>query len=129
MSGSQRLNLALRVGLEVGILAYWGFTSGEGAAAKILLGLGAPILGFGFWGAVDFHQAGRAAEWLRLAQELAISALAALALCGAGQQALGIARIALSLLYHALLYAAGERLLERPGPGPAEGTQANPPNR
>jgi hypothetical protein len=41
--------------------------------------LGAPLVGFGFWGAVDFHQAGRFAEPLRLIQELAISALAAVA--------------------------------------------------
>jgi len=33
----------------------------------------------GFWGAVDFHQAGRLAEPLRLVQELAISGLAAVA--------------------------------------------------
>ena len=115
MTPSQRLNLALRVCLEVGIvaaLAYWGIETGESTLAKALLGIGAPLVGFGIWGAVDFRGAGRAAEPLRLAEELAISALAALALLAAGQPALAIALAALSLLYHALVRASGERLLK-----------------
>lgn len=72
----------------------------------------APTVGFGLWGAVDFHQAGRLAEPLRLVQELAISGLAAVALYLTGQHGLGIARGALSLVSHTLVYATGDRLLK-----------------
>ena len=60
MTTFERLNLALRVLMETGIvvaLAYWGVHTGDSTAAKILLGVGAPVLGFGFWGAVDFRWA------------------------------------------------------------------------
>lgn len=114
MSLLQRLNLTLRALLEASVvlgLAYWGVHTGDSAAGKVLLGLGAPVLGFGFWGAVDFRQAGRAAEPLRLTQELAISALAAVALYAAGQPAAALALAALSIVYHGLVYASGARLL------------------
>ena len=81
MTAMQRFTLALRVLMEAGVvvgLAYWGARTGEGAAAKILLGVGAPVLGFGLGGAVDFHRT-RLAELLRLIQELAVSGLAAVA--------------------------------------------------
>ena len=114
MTAVQRLNLTLRVLMEVGVvvgLAYWGIHSGGGAAAKIVLGVGAPAVGFGFWGAVDFHRS-PLAEPLRLVQELVISGLAAVAWYAAGQHVLGIALGALSIAYHALVYASGERLLK-----------------
>jgi hypothetical protein len=123
MSPLQRLNLTLRALLEMSVvvaLAYWGFRAGDGAAGKILLGVGAPVLGFGFWGAVDFRQAGQLAEPLRLTQELAISAVAAAALLAAGQPGLAIALAALSVVYHGLVYASGARLL---APPPAESRQ------
>ena len=84
--------LVLRVLMEAGIVAafaYWGYRAGAGTGMKILLAAGAPALGFGFWGAVDFRQAGRLAEPLRLLQELAISGLAAVAVYAAGQHVLG----------------------------------------
>ena len=120
MSPLQQLNLTLRALLEAGVvvgLAYWGIHLGDDVGERVLLGFGAPILGFGFWGAVDFRQAGRLAEPLRLAQELLVSGLAALALYAAGQVALGIALAALSIVYHGLVYASGARLLapERAG--------------
>lgn len=61
---------------------------------------------------MDFHQAGRFAEPLRLAEELIISGLAAAALYAAGQHILGGALGGLSLGYHALVYLQGERLLK-----------------
>ena len=67
----------------------------------------------GFWGAVDFHQAGRLAEPLRLVQELAISGLAAVAVYAAGQHILGWFLGLASISYHALVYAQGSRLLKR----------------
>jgi len=111
MSGVERINLALRGVMELGVvwgLAYWGYRSG-GA----LLALGAPLIGFGFWGGVDFHQAGRAAETMRLLQELAISGLAAAGFYVAGSRTLGWTLAAISLLHHALVYATGNRLLKR----------------
>jgi Protein of unknown function (DUF2568) len=111
---TEALNLTLRALLELGVvvgLGYWGFAAGSGAVAKLVLGIGAPALLFGFWGAVDFHQA-RRGEQLRLAQELTISILAAVALYAAGARALGVALAGLSIVYHASVYLSGERLLK-----------------
>ena len=98
----------------VGVFACWGYEAGPGTGMKILLTVGAPALGFGFWGAVDFHQAGRLAEPLRLLQELAISGLAAAALFTAGQHLLGWVLGLVSVVYHALVYLQGGRLLRHP---------------
>lgn len=114
MSAVERLNLMLRVLLELGVvaaLAYWGIHTGAGTAAKVVLGVFAPVVGFGFRGAVDFHRA-RHAKALRLLQELAVSGVAAGALFGAGAHALGIALAGVSIAYHALVYASGARLLK-----------------
>jgi Protein of unknown function (DUF2568) len=112
--------LVLRALMEAGIVAgfaWWGYRAGAGTGMKILLAVGAPALGFGFWGVVDFHQAGRLAEPLRLLQELAISALAAVAVYATGQHFLGWALGLLSVAYHALVYLQGGRLLKhRPSP-------------
>jgi len=96
----------------VAAFAFWGYQSGDTMIMKILFAIGAPLIGFGFWGVVDFHQVGRAAEPLRLIEELLISGLAAVALFTVGQQALGWALGVLSLVYHALVYLAGDRLLK-----------------
>jgi uncharacterized protein DUF2568 len=113
MSPVQKLNLMLRVLLEVGVVAafaYWGVHAGESTTGKILLGIGAPVVGFGFWGAMDFHRS-RHAEILRLMQELIISGLAAATTYAVGAHALAIALATLSIVYHALVYASGARLL------------------
>lgn len=124
MSAIQRLTLMLRVLLEVGVvaaLADWGLHTGDGTAGEILLAVLAPVVGFGFWGAVDFRGA-RHAETLRLLQELAVSGIAAAALFAAGGPALGIALAGLSIIYHALVYASGARLLKpRETPAPSGG--------
>ena len=109
------LNLSLRALMETGIvagLAYWGYHVGSGTGAKVVLAIAAPLLGFGFWGAVDFHQAGRAAEALRLLQELVVTGLVALALWSAGQPIFGVLMALVSVVYHALVYGRGERLLK-----------------
>jgi hypothetical protein len=120
MTPPQRLLLPLRVLMEIGVvaaLAFWGAHLGDSIMEKIALGVAAPALGFGFWGAIDFHQAGRLAEPLRLVQELTVSLLAALAWYSTGRHGLGIALGGLSIAYHALVYVQGERLLT-PSPGP-----------
>ena len=66
------------------------------------MAVGVPIVGFGFWGIVDFHQAGRLSEPLRPVEELIISGLAAAAFYIAGRQILGLALGMLSIVYHAL---------------------------
>ncbi len=107
--------VAMRAILEAGVvaaLATWGVAAGDGLAAEIGLGIAAPLIGFGFWGAVDFHQAGRWAEPLRLAQELVVSAVAAIAWYAAGQHTLGWMLAALSVAYHLLVPLTGRRLLK-----------------
>jgi hypothetical protein len=115
-----RLTLALRVTMEAAIvaaLAMWGYHVGPHTVSKVVLALAAPAIGFGIWGAVDFRQVGRFAETLRLAEELAISGLAALAWYAAGA-ALAI----VSLAYHGLVYLGGGRLLKpRPARQPSAG--------
>ncbi len=115
MSKRDSLNLSLRVLMEAGVVAafaYWGVHTGSNVGTKVLYGIAAPAIGFGFWGAVDFHQAGRYAEPVRLIQELSISGLASVACYSAGRHRLGIALALLSIVYHALVYASGTRLLK-----------------
>jgi Protein of unknown function (DUF2568) len=117
MKPASFVNLTLRVLTETGIvggLAYWGVRTGDTTAAKVLLGIGAPLIGFGIWGAVDFRGAARHAELLRLLEELAISAAACAALVASGRPAIGVALAGVSVAHHALVYAIGERLL-KPG--------------
>lgn len=110
-----RLDLFLRGTLEAGIIAAlgcWGITQGAGTAMRVVLGLAAPLVVFGIWGAIDFRGAGRAAEGLRLAEELLLSGVAAVALYAAGCRALARSLLALSVVHHALVYARGGRLLK-----------------
>ncbi len=109
-------NVGLRGFMEAGIVAafaFWGYKTGNSMAIKILLLIIAPVLGFGFWGAVDFHQAGDYAEYLRLTQELIISGLAAFALYIYSKYTLGWILAAVSIFHHALVYMLGEKLLKQ----------------
>lgn len=109
------ITLTLRVTMEAAVvvaLVWWGYQTGGNGAARVILAVIAPAVGFGIWGAVDFHQAGRYAEPLRLIEELLISGIAALALSAAGASALGWSLAGLSALYHVLVYVRGERLLK-----------------
>jgi uncharacterized protein DUF2568 len=128
MTAVQRVNLVLRVSVEVGVVvafADWGVHTGEGTVAKIVLAVAAPLVGFGFWGAVDFHRF-RLAERLRLIQELAISGLAAVAWYAAGRHILGSSLGALSIAYHAGVYASGQRLLNASREQPTGRSEAMP---
>ena len=109
------LNLALRAVMELGIiaaLAYWGYHAGNSRLTAIGLAILLPLIGFGFWGSVDFRRAGSPAEVLRLIQELAISGIAALALFNAGapiaESILGL----ISIAHHILVYILGGTLLK-----------------
>lgn len=115
------VTLVLRVLMETWVVAgfaWWGYQTGHTLLTSVLLAIAAPVIGFGIWGAVDFHQLGRAAELLRLVEELVLSGLAAVCLLVVGQAALGVGLGVLSLVYHVLVYAQGSRLL-KPPPVPA----------
>lgn len=111
-------NVALRGVMELGIviaLGYWGYHTGSSTVVKVALGIAAPLILFGFWGLVDFRNAGALSELLRLSQELVISGAAAVAVYTAGQHALGWALGLISIAHHSLVYVLGERLLEQSG--------------
>jgi Protein of unknown function (DUF2568) len=116
LSKAGSANLALRATMEAGVVAglgYWGYHTGSGWHGRAALAVVAPLAGFGFWGLVDFHRAGRYAEALRLCQEMAVSGLAAAALYVAGQRYLGLGLGLLSVAYHALVYVQGGALLAK----------------
>ncbi len=115
MEAVKWINVALRGVMELGIvvaLGWWGYGMGSSAATRWLFAIGAPAIGFGVWGLIDFRGAGAMAEWLRLGQELVISFGAAWAWLAAGRPYLGGALGALSIVHHALVYLTGERLLK-----------------
>ena len=119
MTALQKINLGLRVSLETGIvcaMSYWGYSIANGTAWKIVLAMVAPVLVYGFWGTVDFHQARRMSEPLRLTQELVISGLAAVAVYAAGAHAFAWALAFVSIAHHALVYTLGTRLLNATPP-------------
>ncbi len=113
----------MEIGVVVG-LGYWGYHAARPGAPAILLAVGVPLLGFGFWGLVDFRWAGAWSEPLRLFEELVISLLAALAWYAAGRYAIGWTLAGLSVVHHILVYALGDRLLKE---GPAARTRADEP--
>lgn len=109
-------NVVLRGLMELGILialGYWGYKTGDGTPMKILLTLATPVIGFGFWGLIDFRNAGSLAEILRLVQELVITGLAASAWYIAGAHSWGWSLGLASAVHHVLVYALGETLLKR----------------
>lgn len=109
-------NLSLRWLIEAGILAglgYWGYEIGGSTVIKIVLAIGVPVVGFGFWGFVDFRNMGKMSEPLRLLQELVISGLAAIALYSVGQHFFGWALGLISIIYHILVYMLGGTLLKK----------------
>ena len=109
------LNLGLRALMELGTvvaLGYWGYTIGKTTGASMLLGIAVPMIGFGFWGLIDFRQTGPLAEPLRLIQELVISGLAALAWYAAGAETLGWVLGSIAIVHHVVLYLTGETLLK-----------------
>jgi Protein of unknown function (DUF2568) len=116
MSGLQRINLFLRALMESGVVAglgYYGYHLGSSLGIRILLAIVFPVVGFGFWGSVDFHQFGKLSELLRLIQELVISGLAAVAFYLAGAHIIGWFLAILSVVHHILVYRLGDKLLKK----------------
>lgn len=115
LSGAQWITLTLRWTMEAGVvlgLVDWGIYAGGSVGLKVVLAIAAPAVVFGFWGLVDFRRLGNAAEWARLTQELAITALVALALMAAGAPIFGWVLLAVSVMHHILVYATGDRLIK-----------------
>jgi multisubunit Na+/H+ antiporter MnhB subunit len=73
-------------------LAFWGFTTPDGALLKILLGVGAPVLAAVVWGTFLSPRASvRVPGPLLVILEMALFAVAAIALNAAGQPTLATA--------------------------------------
>jgi multisubunit Na+/H+ antiporter MnhC subunit len=108
-------NVGLRGLMETAIvigMAYCGYHLGHQVAWKILLAVLFPLLGFGFWGLVDFHRFKKYGELLRLFQELLVTGLIAAALYILGAHNAGWVLAMLSIVHHGLTYLLGERLLK-----------------
>jgi hypothetical protein len=102
--------------MEVGIvlgLGYWGYHTGGSTGMRLLFAVLTPALVFGFWGFVDFRWMGKASEVVRLFQELVITGAVGYALISTGQYALGWGMIGISVVYHALVYLNGDRLVKK----------------
>jgi hypothetical protein len=113
VSGLRGVTLTVRFLCELAMLAalaYWGFSVGDGVAAW-LLGIGAPLLAAGIWGALVAPKA----RWplplpLRVLVELLLFGVAAGALAVAGQPVLAVV-LGVAALATSLLNAAQERRL------------------
>lgn len=115
LTNQQKLNLTLRAVLEFGIVlafGFWGYNLGNNEGSKLFLLLLFPIVGFGIWGAIDFHQLEKNAELYRLIEELLISFIASYGLYTIGQTVLAVSLAVLTIIYHILVYSFGERLLQ-----------------
>lgn len=101
-------NLALAFLLELCALAalgYWGFRIGDGALAKIALGLGAPLLMAVFWGIFLAPRAVvRLPTPLIVALKVIVFGVAALALAAAGSPVLAAIFAVVVVINLALAY-------------------------
>jgi hypothetical protein len=89
--------------MEIGIVvsfAYWGYILGQTSLTRVLCAVVTPVVGFGLWGAVDFHQFGRISEALRLIEELIISGIASIVLYETELYIFAF----ISVVYHILVY-------------------------
>ena len=104
-------NLALKFFLELAAfaaLAYWGATVGEGAVA-VLLAVAAPAVAIALWAVFAAPKSRRRLpRGPRVAFELAVFGLAALALLAAGSTGAAAVFAALALVNVALLAAWGQ---------------------
>lgn len=103
MDSLKALNLLIRFLLELCMLAavgYWGFKTGSGWTAKVLLGMGLPILiALGWW------LAWKLSGFPRLALELSLLGSGAVALFASGKTDLGWIYTVILLINKALLVA------------------------
>lgn len=106
-------NAALALALEIGLLValcYWGFKTGDGVLAKILLGIGAPVLAGTVWGL--FLAAGGPKFTLPVAAQVILK-LAVFGTAAWGLYATGHTNLALVFAGLSALTVAVERLAGR----------------
>jgi hypothetical protein len=105
------INLAVRFLLELCLLVavgYWGFHTGRGAIAKIVLGIGVPLLVAVVWGAFLAPRAARRLhEPWRVLLEVALFGLATAGLIAAGRPALAWILALAFVLNRALIVVLG----------------------
>ena len=114
LTNKQKLTLTFRAILELSIViafGYWGFHFSNRDWVKIVFLFFFPIVGFGIWGAIDFHQFENA-ELFRLVEELIISLIASYGLYLSNQTLFSLFLASLTIIYHILVYSFGERLLK-----------------
>jgi hypothetical protein len=107
MAGLKTANLALMLLLELGVLlalGYWGFQVGPSLGAKVVLGLGAPVLAAVVWGVLGAPMSARRLRgiWYQLLKVVFFGS-AALALAAAGRQELGVIFASVFVLNFALI--------------------------
>ena len=105
-------NLALAFLLELCVLAalaFWGLSTGSGTLAKIVLGIGAPVLAIVVWALFGAPQATRHLNGIwRLLLQIVFFGSAAVALYGAGQHVLSVVFAVLFVINATLLYVWGQ---------------------
>jgi Protein of unknown function (DUF2568) len=100
-------SLAVRFALELAALAalaVWGVKTGDGTAAKLALGIGAPLVAAVVWGLFVAPRATYDIAGARLAGQVLVFGAAALALVGLGRPALA-AGFAAAVVADAVLMA------------------------
>jgi hypothetical protein len=108
LAAAQTINLALAFILELAMLAafaYWGFVTGQSTMAKIVLGIGVPVLVAALWGVfMAPNSARRLQGGTYLALKCILFACAATALLATGRTAAGIALAIVFVANTVLLY-------------------------
>jgi hypothetical protein len=105
-------NLLLRFLLELcalGAVGYWGFKTGGGFAAKLGLGIGAPLVVAVVWAVFVSPRAPvRLALPLSLLLQVAVFGIAAAALVATGHRTLAWVFVALVVVNAVLMYVWGQ---------------------
>jgi len=112
VTAARAANLGLKFVLELcmlAALAAWGAQAGGSTAGDVLLAVVAPLVAAGLWGAFAAPRARRRLpRGPRVALELGIFAVAAVALAAAGAATLAVVFAALAAINAALLAAFGD---------------------
>ena len=118
MNAFEYLTLLVRFLLELcllGALAWWGFETGDGAAAHALLGVGVPVAAAVVWGLFIAPKARHPvplAVWIGL--QVVLFGAAALGLAAVASTALAVLFVIVVVLHGAAMAALGLRGAPRP---------------
>jgi hypothetical protein len=118
MKAFESVTLLVRFLLELcmlGALAYWGFTTGDGAAAQALLGVGVPVAAAVVWGMFIAPKARYPvpiAVWIGL--QVVLFGAAALGLAAVASTQLVVLFVIAVVLHGAAMAALGLRGAPRP---------------